>query len=239
MVAVLNGNEFIEDGTSTLFTHNNANNSGCSFHNSPISTAHMGRNVESNATTWALFGTDVVELTIGNSVTGIRAWAFRDSPLTSVTIPSSVSLAFAGCTELRSVTSLRPAPPAVEANTFQGVNFELCTLYVVPDGLLRYQIHPVWQQFWVIRAFEPTNVDIVNSVEAIQIFPNPVVGELRIINHDWQTNDVVELFDMNGRLVFSKRVNSHIGEFIIDMSAFQSGNYILRIGNRVAKVVKK
>ena len=62
-----------------------------------------------------------------------------------------------------------------------------------------------------------------------------------LINHDWQANDVVELYDMSGRLVFSKGVfNTPVqGEFVIDMSAFKSGNYILRIGNRTAKVVKK
>ena len=85
---------------------------------------------------------------------------------------------------------------------------------------------------------EQTSSNPVISENQIQIFPNPVTHELRIINHDWQANDVVELYDMSGRLVFSERIHSHVGEFIIDMSRFEAGNYILRIGNRVAKVVK-
>jgi hypothetical protein len=73
--------------------------------------------------------------------------------------------------------------------------------------------------------------------EQIQVFPNPVSYELRIINYEFSQGDLVELFDMNGRRVFSQRANN--GDFSIDMTAFQSGNYILRIGNRVARVVKQ
>jgi hypothetical protein len=47
--------------------------------------------------------------------------------------------------------------------------------------------------------------------------------------------EVVELFDMNGRRVYSAPANN--SEIKIDMSNFQSGNYILRIGNRVARIV--
>jgi hypothetical protein len=74
--------------------------------------------------------------------------------------------------------------------------------------------------------------------EHIQIYPNPVNYELRIVNYEFSQGDIVELFDINGRRVYFQRVNSQIDTFTIDMSNFQSGNYILRIGNRVAKVVK-
>ena len=73
----------------------------------------------------------------------------------------------------------------------------------------------------------------------IQFYPNPVINELRITIDELQIGEIVELFDMIGRRVFSERLNYHVGEFTIDMSAFQFGNYILRIGNRVAKVVKQ
>ena len=78
------------------------------------------------------------------------------------------------------------------------------------------------------------------SLRQLQIFPNPVNYKLTITNYDWQVNDVVELYDMSGRIVETWRAASlQHGEFTIDMSPFNSGNYILRIGNRVAKVVKK
>jgi hypothetical protein len=72
--------------------------------------------------------------------------------------------------------------------------------------------------------------------EHIQVFPNPVNYELQITNYEWNAGDVVELFDMNGRRVYTRSLSGT--ETTIDMSNFQSGNYILRIGSRVAKVVK-
>ena len=99
--------------------------------------------------------------------------------------------------------------------------------------------------------------------EQIQIYPNPVISELRIvIPPDLPANTVLELFDMNGRCVFSAPVRATLAvapannydnrqqgrpqgsplrgdTFVIDMTSFQPGNYILRIGNRVVKIVKQ
>jgi len=77
--------------------------------------------------------------------------------------------------------------------------------------------------------FIPTN--------QIQIYPNPVSYELRIINHEWEQDNVVELFDINGRRVFTGRGYGDV--FTIDMSSFHPGNYVLRIGHRVARVVRQ
>ncbi|MDR0437714.1 MAG: T9SS type A sorting domain-containing protein [Bacteroidales bacterium] len=82
-----------------------------------------------------------------------------------------------------------------------------------------------------------SSIDLIIPQQQIQIFPNPVSYELRIINYEWQQGDIVELFDMNGKRMYSARGNGDT--FTIDMSAYPQGNYILRIGNRVAKVVKQ
>jgi len=76
-------------------------------------------------------------------------------------------------------------------------------------------------------------------INHVNIYPNPVTDQLNIINFDWRTGDAVELFDMNGRRVFMEQINAPIETFTIDMSAFHSGAYILRIGNHVARVVRK
>ena len=80
----------------------------------------------------------------------------------------------------------------------------------------------------------------INVEHQIQIFPNPVTNQLHITN-DWQSGDVVELFDMNGHRVFSAQPNN--SQFNIDMSPFQPGTYILRItqqGNKISvkRIVK-
>jgi len=77
----------------------------------------------------------------------------------------------------------------------------------------------------------------------LHVFPNPVTDKLHIV-HDWQSGDVVELFDMNGRRVFSQPVGAGFARpdgntFTIDMSPFPRGNYILRIGNRATKIVRR
>ena len=95
-------------------------------------------------------------------------------------------------------------------------------------------------------------------IRPVQVFPNPVTNELQITTDNLQIGEMIELFDMNGRRVFSQRVASTLRQaqrpsatgrsfpelvegnvFTIDMSAFQQGNYILRIGTRVAKIVKQ
>jgi len=91
-----------------------------------------------------------------------------------------------------------------------------------------------------------TNVVETHNYASLQVFPNPVTNILHVV-HDWQSGDVVELFDMNGRRVFSQPVFVETGyapslqddTFIIDMSQFPTGNYILRTGHRMAKIVKR
>jgi len=87
-----------------------------------------------------------------------------------------------------------------------------------------------------IRTETETNIVEVSQTAPLQIFPNPVTDKLHI-THEWQSGDVVELFDMNGRRLFSAQPNNY--QFTIDMTPFPNGTYILRIGNRVAKIVKR
>jgi len=84
-----------------------------------------------------------------------------------------------------------------------------------------------------------TSVSPNISAEQINIYPNPVNNELNIVGFEWTSGDIVELFDMNGRRVYMNRVDAPVNIFTINMSLFQSGNYILRIGNRIARVVKQ
>jgi hypothetical protein len=73
--------------------------------------------------------------------------------------------------------------------------------------------------------------------DQLQIYPNPVNGELKIENGASPIGDV-KIYDMTGKLVYQKTSIPN-SQFSIDMSPFQSGNYILRIGHYMAKVVKQ
>jgi uncharacterized repeat protein (TIGR02543 family) len=90
-----------------------------------------------------------------------------------------------------------------------------------------------------------TNIaDLMNEQTTLQVFPNPTDGKLTVVIPSEARNlpAIVEIFDMNGKRVYSHpipRTPNPEQPFSIDMTPFQSGNYILRIGNRVAKVVKQ
>jgi len=195
--------------------------------------------------TSAFYGCIALEsVTLGNNVEFIGRWAFSgNSSLTSITIPNSVTYigdrAFQHCTALTSLTVLNAIPLAISANVFHGVNKQNICLYVLPESIDSYSEADVWKNFGCIKAIgDETSIFEFTPIMQIQFYPNPVTNKLHI-THEWQSDDIVELFDMNGRRVFSQRINSHVDKFIIDMSVFQHGNYILRIGNQVAKIVKQ
>ena len=90
----------------------------------------------------------------------------------------------------------------------------------------------------------PTNIAGEHVGSPLQVFPNPVTDKLHITN-EWQSGDIIELFDMHGRRVFSQPVETgHAPSLqgdtiIIDMSAFPAGNYILRVGNQSFQIIKR
>jgi len=104
---------------------------------------------------------------------------------------------------------------------------------------------------------EDTATSIANIVDAapLQVFPNPVTDELRIVipspstalrvnsTRDLKT---VEFFDMNGRRVFAHPVETgHApslhddNTIVIDISHLPNGTYIVRIGNHSTVIVKQ
>jgi|GEM_PF-3847421 len=87
---------------------------------------------------------------------------------------------------------------------------------------------------------EKTGVPVIPENQ-IQVFPNPVIHTLHVIvpNELLGENTVVELYNLTGKLVFSKPLNPHINGFTIDVSSFERGVYLLRIGNQVVKFLKQ
>jgi Secretion system C-terminal sorting domain len=74
------------------------------------------------------------------------------------------------------------------------------------------------------------------------VYPNPATGVARINLGDFNTNSVVTIIDLNGKLLatYSSLNKNHIN---IDVSAYAVGEYfaILRSGKklRVLKFIKK
>ena len=91
-----------------------------------------------------------------------------------------------------------------------------------------------------------STINIYNEEQSVvKIYSNPVTDLLHIVipNEVRDLPATVELFDMNGRRVFSQPI-IHLQcsicnlQITVDMTPFPQGVYILRIGNHVARVVK-
>jgi hypothetical protein len=115
------------------------------------------------------------------------------------------------------------------------------------DGLLDMVVGNHRGGLTIFFGTDKIPVKIVDSAEtrltaSLRIYPNPVTDELRIINYEWKSGDIVEIFDLSGRRAYLKQINSSFfifhSSFSIDVSHLTNGVYILKIGNQVAKFVK-
>lgn len=133
---ILNNVNF-ENSTNTLtYTQTSGTATDGCFYNSPITTVHLGRNINfsnPNAFQQYLFrgNTGLKTLTIGNTVISIPDYTFQ------------------GCSGITEITSLNPDPPTIYANTFSGVSK---TIPVKVPCVLAYQAAPFWKEF---TNFEP------------------------------------------------------------------------------------
>jgi prefoldin subunit 5 len=118
------------------------------------------------------------------------------------------------------------------------------TILTTEIGTLNDSINALWKEIEdLLQQLETcgqgsSNAQLIPE-NHINIHPNPVNYELQITNYDFRQGDVVTLYDMMGKCVYAARVNSAMTSFTIEMTAFPSGNYLLRIGDRAAKVVKR
>ena len=126
----------------------------------------------------------------------------------------------------------------------QALQEQILTLQA-DTATLNATIAELMRQLAECQAGGTSNVPSIATPQ-IEFFPNPTIDRLHIVipsdARDLFENNTVELFDINGRRVFAQPIcQSSIfnGQFTIDMSPFPSGNYILRIGNSVAHIVKQ
>ncbi|MDD7232855.1 MAG: leucine-rich repeat domain-containing protein [Bacteroidales bacterium] len=156
----------------------------------------------------------LTSVTIPNSVTSIRGWAFGAcSGLTSVTIPNSVisigDYAFYGCSGLTRIDAY-PDPEKVSTgvNVFYKVPKD-GTLHVLPQYLSAYRTTSQWEDFTNIKG----DLTEIGGIEEVR------VDEL---DHTLPMN----VYNMNGM---------KMGDRLEDLPA---GIYIVRQGSKSATVVK-
>ena len=106
-----------------------------------------------------IFGNQVEEYIIGNSVTSIGNYAFRDcSSLTSITIPASVTSigdsAFSSCSSLTDVYCYADNVPSTNSYAFYETPISSATLHVPAASVDAYKAASPWSGFGSIVAIE-------------------------------------------------------------------------------------
>ena len=183
--------------------------SGCSGLTSVTinSNAIASKNYTSSSSLKDIFGSQVNQYVLGDSVTSIGKYAFSGcSGLTSVYIPDSVktignytfqncsgltsvtignsvtnigSSAFAGCTNITKLTSCATTPPICGTQALNDINKWDCSLFVPTGSLSAYQAADQWKDFFFIEESDVTAINRIYDDEA----------EGRIIG----------IYDLNGR----------------------------------------
>lgn len=64
---------------------------------------------------------------------------------------------------------------------------------------------------------------------ALVVYPNPVVDVLTVQNISIEGNAVIEVLDIEGRVIISNQVSNVFGNYEIDMNAIESGVYFVKV----------
>lgn len=96
-----------------------------------------------------------------------------------------------------------------------------------------------WAYYTKVTSNSLLNTHIKNTLE---IYPNPVNDELRIMNYELTGNDNVQIFDITGKLIHHLSSNISLGftnSNSINVSSLQTGVYFIKIGKFTGKFTKK
>jgi Predicted extracellular nuclease len=77
--------------------------------------------------------------------------------------------------------------------------------------------------------------DIKYSDNSLQIYPNPVIDELKIKSSNQTDNSIVEIYDLTGKQLFFGKTENNT----INVSTLSTGIYILKVGDLRGKFVKE
>ncbi|GHT20678.1 hypothetical protein AGMMS4957_08270 [Bacteroidia bacterium] len=78
------------------------------------------------------------------------------------------------------------------------------------------------------------------NIISLQIYPNPVRDWMTIVSDEWNVGDKVKIYNLAGALVEATHVSPLQGNTTtIDIAHLPAGIYIVKVGNKSAKVVKK
>ena len=133
-------------GAITIPTNATAVRQGLFRSNLAVTSVNFSNVIKIGAS--ACFGTTNLTSVTLNKVEEIEATAFANSGLTELTLPATIKTiartAFTNCKGLTKVTVKATTPPAVQANTFNGINAN-AVLYVPKGKKSDYEALPNWK----------------------------------------------------------------------------------------------
>ena len=117
----------------------------------------------------------------------------------------------------------------------EGVEGEEITIYIgvkIGDNGNADALEFLIDEFSLVEEVT-TSINEFEFEEALKVYPNPASNKIRIEN---AMSNEIQIYNMLGRLVYSKIVNNSIEE--IDISTYKSGIYIVRSGSVTTKFIK-
>lgn len=179
--------------------------------------------------------------TVPNGVETIDSYAYTYGlGITNLILPGTLKkinrYAFAGATGIKTISSNAVEPPALERilTIFQGLNQGNVILKVPVGSAEKYKAANVWKDF-IIQEDASLSTNDVNSVEqGTKVYPNPTTG---IFFVETTTATEAQIISVSGQVVKSTKLSK--GKNEINISNLSAGLYLVKVGDKTFKVLKK
>ncbi|GHT80025.1 hypothetical protein FACS189467_1010 [Bacteroidia bacterium] len=210
---------------------------------------------EASCTTAWNFASDVVTA----NVTLYAKWTEESVTTYTVTFNVQGGSAVASQTIAQGEKVNQPANPTKAGYTFGGWYKEAtCTNawnFASNVVTANVTLYAKWTQDSGTDPTDPSTAVAEEVASKLHIYPNPVSDQLTITSDQWNAGNKVEIYNVNGVLVGAYRIRpdgemrvSQKGVFntplqgntiTINIAHLPAGIYIVKVGNKVAKVVKQ
>lgn len=190
--------------------------------------------------TYAFYYTRIREVKIpfsSDSLT-IEEMAFGEiESLTTVTLPAKLKSledhVFDYASGLEKVYNHSENPLKIaKYGAFYGVTLENVTLYVPEASIDAYKAATVWQDFGAIEAINATGVPAVKTTGTVYCY----VADNALTVKGLTGTAALTLTGLNGKILLRKAVSSDVS---IPLNGLSKGVYVVRIGDKTFKVIKK
>lgn len=173
-----------------------------------------------------------------STVQRVRNGAFADANrIESIELPASLTQigrnAFFSCSGLKTILIHATVPPTVGRQAFDNIPTSAVVLKVPVGTSSLYRTADQWRLFLIQEDATLSAQDVV-KVEDTRVYPNPTSGEFSI-----HTTTATEATVVNAVGQVVKSLSLSKGDNKVDISKQPVGLYIVKVGDKTFKVLKK